>query len=121
MIQNFLGSGGGVAYDASVTPAAETSTITFGSIPANPKAWALIFMPMNGATLSGLGSTKYITAYVKGGELDMGIVTNSTAISVASTISASYDADEQEFTLTASGGNKFIHGQSMTYRLIYTI
>lgn len=120
MVFNMFGGGSAETYDATVAVGSTASSITFPNIPKEPKSWALYFYPRNGATLSGIGATSAILAYVKGGDLDAGIVTTSSSISNANTITSSYNSGDEEFTLTAGGSDKFYGGSDMNYRIIYT-
>ena len=121
MIQNFIGSGGSEALNASVTLGSAGTTLTFENIPAEPKSWALMLYASNGVGTGSLTSTKYMVGYLHGGEYDYGETIFNSGMALASTVETAYDAGDQEFTITAKGGNQFISGEGMSYRLIYTI
>lgn len=118
MIVNMNGGGKGASYDANVTVSSDASSISF-SVAKEPKSWAVMFSPSLGATLSAFSSNKYIMAYLKNDDYSGGIVANSSAVSISSTITATYN--NGTFTLTASGGEKFrgISDNSAKYRLMY--
>lgn len=121
MIQNFIGSGGGESFDATVTPGSDTTRITFSNIPAEPVTWAVLLFASNGVGTGALSSQKYIIGYLHGGEYDYGEAINSSGISSAGMITPTYNAGSATLELETSGGDKWIHGSGMSYRLIYTI